>query len=76
MSKSKFDTVEVPVETVENLIISLEWIITSLNFWKLNDQYPCNLMLRIVADYFYHFRKLLTDSKRLNQNKTKKSKKN
>ena len=76
MSKQKIEIVEVPVETVENLIQSLEWIITSLNFWKLNYQYPCNLMLRIVADYFYHFRKLLSDNKRLNQNKTKKSKKN
>lgn len=62
MSKDRKKTIQVPVETVENLIESFEWIITSINFWKIDKTYPTNLILKVAADFYYEFRKLRTDS--------------
>ena len=64
MSKRLKKNIEVPVEIVDNLIESLEWALSSLNFWKLQDKFPCNLICKVFADFYYQLRKLKTEQLR------------
>lgn len=61
MSKDLSKIIEIPVETVDNLIQSLEWILSSLNFWKLTDKFPCNLICKVCADHYYELLKIKTE---------------
>ena len=70
MSTTKSKYVQINVETVDNLIQSLEWILNSLNFFKLIDVFPCNLICKVCEDHYYELRKIKTEHLK----KSKKSK--
>ena len=58
MSYKPNEMMEVPLETVDNLIESMEWIVCSINFWHIDKDYPTNLIIKVAADFMYEFRKL------------------
>lgn len=50
MSKDKNSIVQIPVEKVENLIKILEWCSQTIDFWKLNNEWPTNLIKDVIDD--------------------------
>lgn len=50
MSKDQKKTIEIPVETVEKLWDILNWITTTITFWKLQDKWPTNLIQDTVDE--------------------------
>ena len=73
MSTTKKNTIEVPVETVDNLIESMEWIVCSINFWHIDKDYPTNLIMKVAADFMYEFHALRTTEKLKNFKKKNKT---
>lgn len=45
MSKDQKKNIEMPVETVENLIRLLDYITSTIEFWKIENIFPMNLIL-------------------------------
>lgn len=61
MSKDQNKTVEIPVDTVEKIDFTLNWITSTITFWRLNEKYPTNLIqatvdeiINILKPYWYN----------------------
>lgn len=52
MSKDQKKTIELPVETVDNLRQTFAWISSSISFWHLENTYPTNLINKVCEDMF------------------------
>lgn len=68
MSKDQKKTVELPVETVDNLRQAFAWISSSISFWHLEKTYPTNLINKVCEDMY---QELLEANLERNQNISK-----
>lgn len=50
MSKDQKKTVEIPVDTVEKIDFMLNWITSTITFWELNEEWPTNLIQKVVDE--------------------------
>lgn len=60
MTKNKTE-IKIPVEEVENLLKSFEWISSTLEFWKLYKSFPCNLISKVCTDYQFYLDQVIHD---------------
>ena len=56
MSKNQKKTIEVPVETVENWEKMCEYCSTTIRFWKLDNNWPTNLIYDGLTDMLSEIR--------------------
>ena len=59
MSKDQKKTVELPVETVENWSKMLEYCSSTILFWKLNNEWPTNLIYDRLTDTLNEIKHIL-----------------
>lgn len=63
---------QIPEEEVDNLCKTFDWISSSIKFWKLEKEYPTNLIKK-VCDNFYDYLSDLLQIYRASTNLTPKS---
>lgn len=59
MSKDQKTTIEIPVETVEKLRTVIDWIPSTIEFWKKNEEFPFNLICDCCEDLSYDLSKAI-----------------
>lgn len=59
--KKNVEIVDISVKSLEEIQKCFEYIYTTLEFWKLKDSYPGNLLYSVCVDFAFQVQNILHD---------------